>query len=90
MQFVLSLRLFVNVYFSPCKSTPESLKFNLFCRKKDNDAASTGKCKLYGSEIGIHGKSELFHEYLLESADVILFVKDEHGFLIVDRVYRPE
>lgn len=57
-----------------------------------------GKWKLYtmeppknsGSEIGIDGELELLHEYFFEGGDVILLIKNEHGFFVIDGFHRSE
>ena len=45
---------------------------------------------LFNLKILPYGELELLHEDLLESIEVVLFVEDEHGFLVVDGVDRAE
>ena len=42
------------------------------------------------SKVGLYGEGELVYEDLLESGDVVLLVKDEHGFLVIYRINRTE
>lgn len=42
------------------------------------------------SKISFDGKSELFHEYFLENADIVLLIKDQHPFFVFDRINRPK
>ena len=45
---------------------------------------------MFELEILLYGKLKLFDEDLFESADVVLFVEDEHGFFVVNGIYRTE
>lgn len=35
-------------------------------------------------EIFLHGELELLDEYLLEGVEIVLLIKDQHCFLVVD------
>ena len=37
-----------------------------------------------------YGKFKLFDEYFLESIKVVLFVKDEHSLLVINRINRTK
>ena len=41
-------------------------------------------------KIGVDSECELFDEYLFKGENIILFVKQKHSFLVIDRVYRAE
>ena len=41
-------------------------------------------------EIGFHGESELFDKNTFEGCDAVLFIKQQHGFLIVYGVHGAE
>ena len=40
----------------------------------------------YSLEILFDGKFKLWDEYFFERYDVVLFVEDQHGFLVVDGI----
>lgn len=45
---------------------------------------------LGGLEIRFYGKQELVNEDFLECSDVVLLIKHEHCFLVVDRINSAE
>ena len=41
-------------------------------------------------KIGVDSECELFDEYPFKGGNIILFVKQKHGFFVIDRIYRAE
>ena len=41
-------------------------------------------------KVGVHGKFKLIHKDLLKGCNIILFIEDEHGLFILNRVDRAE
>ena len=48
----------------------------------------TLQCRIL--KIGLDRKPELLNEYLLKNANIILFVKDQHGLFIFHGIDRPK
>jgi len=47
--------------------------------------------RLFNSlKVGFDGKFKLVDKYLFENTDIILFIKDQHRFFVIDRINGPE
>ena len=62
----------------------------LFKRQFNSTGANFATVRNAELEIRLHGKLELFHKDFLECRDIILFIENQHGFLVIDGFYTTE